>query len=103
MVFGKEIKESIKSLKTSFKFMVHSNRLRSLILYYGIMSGIFSLLNILRSSLLENIGFPDKYVGVVFALLGIITGIAAKNNSRFQKKFKNRSCIFWRSVLIYTS
>ena len=40
---------------------------------------------------MQEIGIPSQYFGIIFAILGIISGISAKNENRFHKKFRNKT------------
>ncbi len=83
----KEVKELKKSLKGIFK----SPRLRNLLLFGAIFAGILSTLITLRSSILSDIEVPAQYFGIIFAILGIISGIAAKNQHKIHKRFRNKT------------
>lgn len=80
-----------ENLKESFKFIFSSGRLKSLIIYSSIM---ISLIYILASSeiyLIEELEISSSAIGIIFALLGICSGIAAKNQDKFQNLFKNKT------------
>lgn len=85
------LKKELKDLKVSLKSMSQSSRLRNLLFFGAIFSGILSVLITLRSSLLQDLGVPAQYFGVIFGVFGIISGIAAKNQSRFHNKYRNRT------------
>lgn len=79
------------NFKESLKFIFSSGRLKSLILYSSVM---LSLINILASTeiyLLEELDVSSGFVGVAFAVLGIISGIAAKKQNEFHIMFRNKS------------
>ncbi len=84
-------KKYIKDTKNSFKFILQSPRLRSLILFGAMFYGLLAILITLRNSLLKDIGLPEQYFGIIFAVLGIISGIATKNQYKFHNKFKNKT------------
>lgn len=86
-----QMQTSIKDIRFSFKYIFRSNRLRSIVLLSGIMSGFLTTLITLRSSLLKDLAFPEEYFGIIFAVLGIISGISAKNQARFHKKYRNKT------------
>ncbi len=85
------IKEYVIELKDSFKFITKSNRLRSLILYSGIMWGIFALVSTYRVSLLEDIGTSATWIAIIAAIVGIGTGIGSKYQLKLHNRFKNRT------------
>lgn len=87
----KEKENEALGIKDSFKFIFSSGRLKSLLLYSSIM---LSLIYILASSeiyLIEELELSSSYIGIIFAILGIISGIAAQKQDKFQKIFKNKT------------
>ena len=86
-----EKKKYLIDLKEAFKFILHSNRLRSLILYSGILWGVFCLASTYRTSILEDIGISAQWIAIVAAIVGIASGIGAKKQLQFHKKFRNKS------------
>lgn len=77
--------------KEALSFIFSSGRLKSLILYSSVM---LSLINILASTeiyLLEELDVSSGFIGVTFAILGIISGIAAKKQNEFHNMFRNKS------------
>ncbi len=85
------LKKEWKDLKKSLKLVFKSSRLKNLILFGAIFSGILSVLTTLRSGLLSDIGVPSQYFGIIFAVFGIISGISAKNQNKFHQAFRNRT------------
>ncbi len=83
----KEFVDLGKSLKNIFR----SPRLRNLLIFGTVFSGILSVLVTLRSSILSDIGVPSQYFGIIFAILGIISGISAKNQYKIHSRFRNRT------------
>lgn len=86
-----DVNEYIKDVKESFKFIVESNRLRSLVLYSGIMWGVFCLVSTYRASLLDDIGTSATWIAIVAAIVGIATGIGSKYQLKIHKKYRNKS------------
>lgn len=80
-----------KDLFNSFKLFGKSPRLKSLIFFGALVSAIILSLTMLRSSIMQDIGIPSEYFGIIFAVLGLISGIAAKNENRFHKKYRNKT------------
>ena len=70
-------KKYIKDLKNSFKYMMQSDRLKYLFIFGAVFAALLGVLVSLRSGTLEQIGVPEQYFGVIFALLGIVSGIIA--------------------------
>lgn len=81
----------IKELQYSFRHMLQSDRLKYLLIFGAIFSGFLTAIVSLRSGSLEELGVPEQYFGVIFAILGFISGIASRNQSRFHTRFHNKT------------
>lgn len=81
----------IKELKYSFRHMLQSNRLKYLLFYGAILSGLLSAVVSLRSGSLEELGVPEQYFGIIFGIMGLVSGIASRNQGRFHNKFHNKT------------
>lgn len=86
-----DIKEYMIDFKNSFKFIIKSNRLRSLMLYSGIMWGTFCLTSTYRTSLLEEVGISATWIAIIAAIVGIASGIGSKKQLKLHKMFKNKT------------
>lgn len=86
--------DELKNIKISFRRIFKSKRLKSLLLFNGIFIAILKIFQILRNTILIEIGMPEQYFGIIFAVMGIISGIAAKNQDRIQNKYRNRTLAF---------
>ena len=53
-------------------------------------SGILSVFDTLRSSILVDINVPEQYFGIIVAIMQILASISSLNQNWFHKKFKNR-------------
>ncbi|MBR1802886.1 MAG: MFS transporter [Clostridia bacterium] len=85
------VRKYMKDLKFSFQYIFQSNRLRYLIVFGAILSGFMGILISLRSATLEQIQFPEQYFGIVFAVLGIISGISSRNQHHLHNYFHNKT------------
>lgn len=85
------VDEYIIDLKNSFKFIIKSHRLRSLILYSGIMWGTFCLASTYRTSLLEEVGISATWIAIISAIVGIASGIGSKHQLKIHKMFRNKT------------
>lgn len=90
----KDEEENIVSLKEAVKFSFNSKRTRCLLIFSSIVYGVITVLATYEVSLLEDMNVSSKYIGIVFAILNIVSGIASKNQNVFQEKFKNRTLTF---------
>ena len=84
-------KTSIQDLINSFKYILSSKRLRSLILFSSIMYGVITVLASYQVSLLEEIGLPASVIGIIVAFLEITASISSKKQELFHNKFRNKS------------
>lgn len=87
----KKVYRECRNLFRSFKLFSRSPRLKNLIIFGALLSAIFLSVTMLRSSIMQDIGVPEKYFGIIFAVLEIISAISAKNENRFHKKYRNRT------------
>lgn len=85
------MKTYIKELKTSFRYMFQSSRLKYLLVFGAMFAGLLGTLTSLRSGVLQQLNVPEQYYGVIFAALGLISGIAAKNQNRLHNRFHNKT------------
>lgn len=89
--FSQRIIKYLNRLKTSSKLILKSNRLKSLLLIYGVFSAFLTMIGTFRRSLLVALDVSPNITGIVFAILGIIAGISVSKQKIFHKKFKNRA------------
>ena len=97
-----KIYKECKDLFNSFKLFGKSPRLKNLIFFGALISAIILSLTMLRSSIMQDIGIPSEYFGIIFAVLGLVSGIAAKNENRFHKKFRNRTLTSLAIPLVFS-
>lgn len=80
-----------KDLVEGVRFIINSQRLRSLFLYSGIAWGIFCLMGTYRTSLLVDIGTPEQLITTIAAIVGIASAIGSKGQIEFHNIFRNKS------------
>lgn len=83
--------DQLKELREAFKFVLKSERVKSLILFAAAMKGITSILSNYEISMLEELEVPASYLGIIFALLGIIAGMATKKQEKLHHIFRNKT------------
>lgn len=81
----------MKDLMQGMKFIINSQRLRSLFIYAGITWGIFCLMGTYRNSLLADIGTPEQIMTMITAYVDIFSSMGAKWQVQFHNRFRNRS------------
>lgn len=42
----------------------------------------------LRSGIMQEVGIPSGYFGIIFAIMGLISGVSARNEQRFHKNIE---------------
>ena len=87
----------IQELKESFKFILKSERLKSLILFSAFATGIISILSNYEISLLEDLNMEAKYLCIIFAVIGFVSGMITKKQEKFHEKHRNKSL----SILLF--
>ena len=88
------IREEFKNIKISFRQILKSRRLRSLVLFNAIFIGLQRILSTLRNNTLTFVKMPEQYFGVISAVTGILSGISTKNQWRIHNKYRNTTLAF---------
>ena len=96
------VHKEVKDLFNSFRLFGRSPRLKNLIFFGALISAVILSLTMLRSSIMQDIGIPSEYFGIIFAVLGLISGIAAKNEFRVHKKFRNKTLASLALPLVFS-
>lgn len=82
-----------KDIKKGIEFILKSDRLKALILAYSLISALLSILTSYNVSLLEDIGVSSVIIGVISAMMSLISSVASKKEINFHNRFKNKSII----------
>ena len=88
------VREEIKNIRYGFRNIVKSGRLRNLLLFNAVFIGLIGVLRNLRNTVLVEVGLPEQYFGIIFALMGISLGIATKFQGKIHNRFKNKTLTF---------
>lgn len=81
----------IKDIKNSFKFILKSERIKSLILYSTLITGILNILATYELSLVEDLNMSATHMGILFAFLGAIATLGTREQNNVHKRFKNKT------------
>lgn len=92
--------DQIEELKKSFKFVLKSERVKSLILFSAIISALLGILTNYEVSLMEDLQIPASYLGILFAILGLTSSFGARDQEHFHKKHKNKSLSILGAMLV---
>lgn len=88
------IKDYGQDLKTSFKFILKSKRMKAFVLFQIVFYSVIEIVDTYNSDLLVNIGIPEEQFSMIFAILTLIGGIAISLKRPIEKRFKNRTLSF---------
>ena len=83
--------EEIKNIKSGFKFVLKSERLKALILSAAFICSLLSILGNYEVNLLEDINLSSILIGYAGALNSLINAIASKKENKFKSILKNKS------------
>jgi len=73
------------------KYVVKSKRMLYLIIFYAVASALLYVLGSLRSSIFEDLNLDSRYFGIIYAILQIVTGTAARFQNKIHNKFRNET------------
>ena len=82
---------NLKEIESSFKFILKSERLKSLLLFTSLIGGLLITLDTYQVSLLEDLNISSGTIGIIFAVLGIISSFSTKKQEKFHQRFRNKS------------
>lgn len=92
---GREIVEKykiyFKDIKLAFSFIFHSRRLKALMIFAGLMYGIIMVMNTYEMGLLQEIELSSTTIGIIYAAMQAVAGIASKTQYKLHEKFKNKT------------
>lgn len=83
-----------KDLKEAIKFSIKSKRMRALLIFFGLMSGLLYNMTTLRSGVLNQIQIPEQYFGIIFAISQFMASIMSKSQNILNKKLKNHTLAY---------
>ncbi|MDD3304448.1 MAG: MFS transporter [Clostridia bacterium] len=84
-------KAYVRDLKSGIKFILKSNRLKSLLLFAGFLTGTLAIVTVSQTNILNSIDIPIEWIGIIAAGYRILSGIASNNQLSFHEKFRNKS------------
>lgn len=91
----REIREKyrvyFKDIRLAFSFIFNSRRLKSLMLFAGLMYGIIMVMNTYEMGLLEEIEMSAVGVGVVYAAMQLVAAFASKFQYKLHDRFRNKT------------
>lgn len=94
------LKEYGGDLKSAFKFILKSKRMKAFVLFQIVFYSLIEIIETYNSDLLVNIGIQEQQFSMIFAILTLIGGISLSLKRPIEKKLKNRTLSFLS--LMYT-
>lgn len=91
--------DEIKNIKSGFKFVLKSERLKTLILSASFICTLLSILGNYEVNLLEDVKLSAVIIGYAGAINSIFNAIASKKENEFNKVFKNKSLTILSLIL----
>ena len=85
---------TIKELKEGFAFIVHSRRLRALMIFTSLFVGVLMMISTYENSLLKDLNVQPQSFGIIFAMLILVQCIAVQYQDKIHKMFKNKTLAF---------
>ena len=89
-----ETKEDKLSLKESILFAFKSKRCRSILIFSSVFYGVISVLATYEILLIEELNVSTAIIGVMFAVLNIVSAISSSAQNKVHLLFKNKTLMF---------
>ena len=84
-------KEYFRELKGALKFSFKSKRMLSLLIFFGLLSGLYYNWGTVRNGVLTQVELPEQYFGLVYAAIQVIAAICSRMQNVIHKKFRNKT------------
>ena len=91
LTLSQRVQSYMSGLRHAFKFIFKSGRLRSFIIFAALFNSFLCLVGTYRRGLAKDLGMPAQYFGILWAVYGILTGLASQSQHKFHEKFRNKS------------
>lgn len=95
------LKEYSVDLKTSFKFILKSKRMKAFIIFQIAIFSLIEIVSIYSNDLLVTIGIPEEQFSIIFSVLTLIGGVSLSLKKTIEKKFKNRTLAFLSLTYVF--
>lgn len=96
------ITEIVQDMKEGFQFIIHSKRLKALLLFTSIFVGVLMMISTYEKSLLRDLNVKTQYFGIIFAILWLVQCFSVQYQEKIHDTFKNRTLAFL-SIPIFIS
>lgn len=88
------ISETIKEMKEGFHFIIHSKRLKALLIFTSIFVAVLMMIGTYEKSLLKDLNVKTQYFGIIFAILSLVQCFSVYYQDKIHNKFKNKTLAF---------
>ena len=95
--------KEIKDIKAGFKFTLKSERLKAILLSSALITAILSILSDYEISLFQDINLSSTLIGIISAVMSLLSAYASKKERKFNEKFKNKSLTVISFILVFCS
>lgn len=92
--FTKVFKEYGNDLRSCFKFILKSKRMKAFILFQIVFYSLITIIDTYESDLLTDLKVPEEQFSMIFAVLTLMGGISLTFKRKVEKKYKNRTLAF---------
>ena len=87
----KQLSMQITDTFSGFKYIVKSTRLRALILFNALLVSLLILMVTLHKSILDDVGVSSEYLGIIFAIMGIVISYSSSRSIHIHQKYHNKT------------
>lgn len=88
------ITDTIKDMKEGFRFIVHSKRLKALLMFTSLFVGVLMMISTYENSLLSDLNVQPQSFGIIFAVLILVQCVGVQYQDKIHKMFKNKTLAF---------
>lgn len=89
--FVKEFKNQLFDVGYGFKYIFKSPRLKALILFDSLFASLVILMVTLHRSILDSINISAEYLGIIFAIMGLVVSFSSTRSVHLHKAYKNKT------------
>ena len=94
IVKKEEVKANKLSLKESILFSIKSKRCRSILIFSSVFYGVICVLATYEILLIEELKVSTAIIGILFAVLNIVSSISSSAQNKVHLLFKNKTLMF---------
>lgn len=88
------LRDQDEDIKTCFKFIIRSKRMRAFILFQIVFYSFIKVVETYRSQVLIDLKVPEEQFSMIFAALTLMGGLSLTVKKNIEKKFKNKTLTF---------